>query len=100
MGQFLSNPSLAMPDYYSLRVTKQPPEYVFPDDWFEIEVAVETQQDAPGSLEHLSLRASVHIHDGRLPMREACAADVAALVSKYIFSHPSLIDFTYSKNID
>jgi len=67
-------------DSYSLRITRQPPSQVYPNEWMELELTVGKEQDVPSESDQLSLQASVHLHDGRLPARDACPPNVAQLI--------------------
>jgi|NOAtaT_7_FD_contig_21_8706916_length_386_multi_2_in_0_out_0_1 hypothetical protein len=74
-----------MTDSYSIQINKQPPPFVFSEEQFGLELTVSKQQE--GSIdedEQLTLQASAHLHDGRLPSRDSCSSDVARVVSESI----------------
>lgn len=71
-----------MTDSYNIQVTKQPPPYAFSDELVGFELTVSKQQEGPtDNDQQLTLRANVHLHDGRLPARDVCSSNVAKVVS-------------------
>ena len=77
---------------YSLQLIKQPPQHVFPDNWFDVELSFETRHNFSRLPDELSLRAELHIHDGTMPRRDPCGDDVAELVGIHSKSHSKSID--------
>jgi hypothetical protein len=64
-------------------ITGQPPLHAFADDWFDVSLVFEPNQDLSNTSvsEKLLLQAKLHLHDGRTSSAlELCPTEVAKLV--------------------
>jgi hypothetical protein len=73
--------------FFPIRIAKQPPLHIFPNYWFDVELAADDEavRNTPKILDDLTLKASAHLQDGDKPTigasEDSSDASVVKLVS-------------------
>lgn len=69
--------------FLNIIILEEPPEYVFPGEWFEVQVAIENIGGTKTILDDLSLKTSVHFHEEQASMEHTGDLRLAKLASTF-----------------